>query len=171
MPVRALALSGLLFGACLACAQNAKLEFKEYTSKEGKYKVLMPGEVKVRLDKSAVELTIHSATSEPAPGKILSVTFFDQLIAPGEKGGKALLASFAADLKEDGWKIHTDKATTVGKNKLRAQDLLVEKDNSYLRHRYILSGLRVYQLSVAGPKDFLSSKDADRFIESFEIIK
>ena len=51
------------------------------------------------------------------------------------------------------------------------RDLLIEKPTTVVRNRVVIVGNRLYQVLIQGPKQFVGSKDADRFFDSFEVTK
>jgi len=177
MSVRAVALCSSMIVTGLVWAQDGTLDFKEFTSKDGKYKVLVSGVMKVSESKAtlkgkpAADTVFHSATSDVGPGRQFAVTYFDLPAALGQAEQRTLLSMIGAELKADEWNVLSDKVTTIGKDKLFAQDVLAEKGKVHQRQRVVLFGKRNYQVIVTGPKDFVTSKDADRFVESFEITK
>ena len=68
-------------------------------------------------------------------------------------------------------KILTDKELTIGADKHPARDLLIEKPNFVLRNRAVIAGNRLYQVMAQGSKEFVTSKEVDRFYDAFEVTK
>ena len=73
--------------------------------------------------------------------------------------------------KGDNGKVLTDKAIEVGVDKHPGRDLLIEKPNLFIRNRAVIAGNRLYQVMVQGTKEFVNSKEVDRFFEAFEVTK
>jgi hypothetical protein len=66
-------------------------------------------------------------------------------------------------------KIIRDDEITLDKNKVPGRDLLIDKGKFHYRARVFLKDLRQYQVIVVGWPDAVKSKDADKFLDSFEI--
>ncbi|MCE9568249.1 MAG: hypothetical protein K8U57_40130 [Planctomycetes bacterium] len=149
-------------------------EFKLYASTEGRYKVLFPGAVKtdtypIKGDKGELTLTVDLV--ELRAGTAFMVTFVD---APDEVA--KLPAAGRLDKVRDGnkgtdGKVVADKEVALGTEKYPGRDVLIEKPEMFLRNRIVITGNRLYQVMVQGPKDVVTSPSADRFIESFEVTK
>ncbi len=145
-------------------------EPKEFASKEGKYKATFPAKVETKETKGKDgKLTTYAATAQPKPGSVYTVSYFDFDKDIPEKLSKDFLAAIAGGIKG---KAVSDKEVTFGKDKLPAREAVYELPKVFLRQLIILDGRRVYQVIVAGPnQDTVTSKDADKFVESFQITK
>ena len=64
-----------------------------------------------------------------------------------------------------------DKEMTVGAEKYPGRDVLIEKPLTRVRNRIVIAGPRLYQVMVQGPKEFVTGRDADRFLDAFEVTK
>jgi hypothetical protein len=144
------------------------LELVEYKSAEGRFVVLIPGEVKVRTDKNGnVPTTTH--ISNPAPGLMFSVTYFDLPadLAPGQS--RTTLKQFAEGIKG---KVVTDKEVKVGPQKLPGRETLYQRKDSHMRQLLAIDKRRMYIVIVgSAAKDEVTNKVADRFINGFEVTK
>ena len=58
-----------------------------------------------------------------------------------------------------------------GKEKYPGRDTLVESADHHMRYRGVLAGGRVYQLMLLGPKEFVTSQDAEKVLDSLEVTK
>ena len=145
------------------------LEFKELASKEGRYKVLMPGKPELS-EKKNKDLVIYSATLKLPPNKFLSVSYFDLPTEIPATQAQGTLKLLTAGVK--GKEIKTEEKA-LGKAKLPAREAIFEAEKGvHVRNFLVLDGKRVYQLVLAGPsKDEVTSKDADKFFDSFEVVK
>jgi hypothetical protein len=68
-------------------------------------------------------------------------------------------------------KVVTEKNIELGLAKLPGRDLLIEKPNLFIRNRAVIAGNRLYQVMVQGTKEFVTSKEVDRFFDAFEVTK
>jgi hypothetical protein len=171
MRFRVSAIVGLVIGLGVV---NAQVEFKQYASGEGRYKVIFPGPVKsesfdVKMDKNNLKLTIDSV--ELRAGTVFLVSYVDapEDVAkspPGPRFDKIRDANKGA-----AGKVHQEKDLTVGLEKLPARDVLIEMPTGFMRNRIVIAGRRIYQVMVQGSKDVVTSPSADRFMDSFEVTK
>ena len=169
-PVAAIALLLALVGTSAA---QQKLELVEFVSGEGKYKVQMPSGVKTEKKELPVgdkKLTMHTAAVAVGTKSAIVVTHLDfaDPIAAGSQ--KEVVKKTAEGAAQKG-KMLSDKEYAYGKDKLPGRDCLVETATHFMRYRNVLAGQRMYQLMVLGPKDFVTSKDADKVLDSFEVTK
>lgn len=163
---------GVVAVLALAAPAADPLAFTEFESKDGKYKVLLPGKPETA-EKKVGKLTVHSASVRLALGKesqVFTVSHFDLDVALPAAQAQAALKAFAGGVKG---KALSDEEKTLGKAKLPARDSVFVTDKGvHVRNFLALDGQRVYHLVVAAPtKDAVTSKDANKFIESFEVVK
>lgn len=171
MPARFIAIVGVLI---VADAVAAQVEFKQYASGEGRYKVLFPGPVKtesfdVQMDKNNLKLFIDAV--ELRAGTTFLVSYVD---APAEVANQPSGPRFdkIRDAnKGSAGKVHEEKDLTVGQEKLPARDVLIETPMGFIRNRIVIADRRLYQVMIQGSKDVVSSPSADRFLASFEVTK
>ena len=172
MDVRIGAVAGLLVGAALCrAADEPKPDLKEYVSKEGKYEVLLPGAVETKTTKIG-GTTFTTVTAEAGKGQAFAVGYSD-LPGPITAGAaEEVLRDVTEPLKEKGAKVIHDKALTVGPDRSPAREYLIESSaGTFIRQRAVIAGNRMYTISAVGPKDFVTSRVADRVFESFEVTK
>jgi hypothetical protein len=67
--------------------------------------------------------------------------------------------------------ILTDSEITCGTEKHPGREYVIEKPRNFWRYRTVLAGTRLYQLMVMGTREEITSKEADQFLDSFEITK
>jgi hypothetical protein len=153
---------------------RAQVEFKQYASTDGRYKVLFPGPVKtetvdVPSGKDQVKVTIDSV--ELRGGTAFVVTFVD---TPADiakmPAGPRIDKVRDANRGEKG-KVLEDKELTLGTEKHPARDVLIQTTDGCLRNRIVIAGARLYQVMVRGEKDVVTSASADKFLASFEVTK
>jgi hypothetical protein len=175
MRIRILALAALVAGLPLAAgAADPKVEYILFASSEGRYKVLFPGPVRtektdvktatgpLKLTLDTVKLSdqvVYMVTYVDLPDDVAKTPTGPRLdkVRDGNKGG-------------DG-KVLTDQDVTIGAEKHPGRDVLIAKPTISLRNRIVIVGNRLYQVMLQGPHGFVTSRDADRFIESFEVTK
>jgi hypothetical protein len=160
--------------AVFAAGLAAQPEKKDFT-KDGKFKAAFP----------------TNPTIETKTGGGLTQKLFLADYDKGKGGYLVVYADLSPDLLkapqpaqvlqsgEDGLKeyfkakITKSMATTVGAKKYPAREITAEKEDAAgawnLRGVIVLASNRLYQVYVFGPKDFLTSKEADAFLASFEI--
>jgi hypothetical protein len=153
---------------CAVTVRSADpLPFKEFASKGGRYKVLMPGKVETS-EAKANGLDTFTA-SVTVSGTVFSVTYFDFACAVPADKAQELLQTLTKTTKG---KLISDMGKSLGKDKIPAREAVSQEKNIFLRHLVVLHGQRLDQVIIAGPtKDAVTSKDADKFIASFEVVK
>ena len=158
-----------LTGVVLAVfAMNAAAQDpKPYESRTGKFKVVFPGGAKPKTsERDLGKLTQYSFQVE-TKRRAFDVTYFD---LPASIEAKKLF-----DLSEKGAvgkdKLLSSIDTTFGRDKLPCREILIKKDQLILRMVMVLADDRLYLLTVGGPEDFTTSKEAYAFYETFEITK
>jgi len=148
-------------------------DWKEFTSKEGRFKVLMPDTPKQRENETESDFgkaTLIMETVEHAGG-MFGANYCDY---PADI--KKLSADRVLDSSRDGCvanldgKLLSDKKIKLGGHPGR--DIQVEVDGKHIfRARVYLVEQRLYQVVVFGPKDLATSKDALKFLDSFELVE
>ncbi|MCI0703782.1 MAG: hypothetical protein L0241_22210 [Planctomycetia bacterium] len=140
---------------------------KPFVSKAGQFKVTFPGGAKPKAtERDLGKLTQYSFNTE-VKRRAFDVTYFD---LPATVEAKKLF-----DISEKGAagkdKILSSVDGTFGPDKLPSREILIKKDALLLRMVMILADDRLYLLTVGGPDDFTTSKEAYAFFETFEITK
>ena len=92
------------------------------------------------------------------------------LVVPADQV-KGVVADYARSLAGKSGKLHSQKGVTVGTDKLPGREVLIEMPKHFQRVRCLIVGRRLYMVAALGPKDFVTSKDADKVFDSFEITK
>ena len=154
-------------------AQEPKKGTPEAMMKEGKFTAKFPGEAKTHTQ-SAAGITLHATLSENGkekgaytviytdlPGDKLKATTPAQVLESGVAG---LRTNFSAEVTES-------KAAEFGPKKYPAREVAAERKETgfHLRGKVVLAGNRLYQVYVIGPKDFVTTKEADGFLGSFAV--
>jgi hypothetical protein len=152
----------------------ADLDYKPYASAEGRYKTLFPGAVKTEtkdVDAGGKTLKLTLDSVEVADGVFFLVTYIDAPDDVAKLPANMRLDKLRDGNKGDDGKLLLDKPIELGVEKLPGRDLLIEKKDFHLRNRAVIAGNRVYQVMVQGSKEYVTSKEVDRFFESFEVTK
>ena len=145
---------------------------EKYASKDGKYTVQFPGGTRVKSETKSAGSTTMQIASVETNGRGYIVMYMDlpdavknvppkTLLDAGEKGG----------VDNSQGKLVKSKDFAFGKDKLPGREFLVEKEADMANNRIVISGTRLYVITVAGPKDFATSKEATAFLDSFAITK
>lgn len=163
-----------LLVSAVAAQPPAGVEFFAFASAAGRYKAIFPGPVKtetaeVKTPAGPRTLTFDSVTL--ANDVRFMVTYIDppEDVAkqpPGPRLDKVRDASKGAD-----GRVVLDKEVAVGAEKYPGRDVLIEKPLYAVRNRVVIAGPRLYQVLVQGPKEFVTGRDADRFLDAFEVTK
>jgi hypothetical protein len=159
----------LVVGAAGLAAQEKKYE------KDGKFTAKFPsgplefprtaGGLKMQIFYSAFENGKggYMVAYGDLPPETLRAPKPEQVLESSEKG---LVENFKA-------KVTKSSATTFGPKKYPAREIVAERSADgvefHLRGTVVLVGTRLYQVYVFGPKDFITSKEADAFLASFTI--
>ena len=165
--------AGLWLSAA-AAADDPKVEFQQYASAAGRYKVLFPGAVatetvEVKTAAGAQSLTLDSVS---LPGETLFVvSYIDTPAEAANAPAAARLDKIRDAAKGADGKVLSEKDLTVGLEKLPARDVVIEKPGAVIRSRIVLGDRRLYQVMIQGSRQLVTSPTADRFLDSFEVTK
>jgi hypothetical protein len=157
-----------------APAAAGELKFQTVTPKGGRFTVEMPGEPKESIDQAGTDEEEHTFGVALSDAKVFRVKYIDLVgwrIDP--KNAQVILDVFREGFRQ-GARFEGDKEITLKKYGLPGREYVLEAEKGlFVRERLFLSGERVYILQVVslGVKDFLSSKDADRFFDSFQVAR
>lgn len=167
----------ILAATVLVCAGGlAAGQDKAFDSKEGRFSAKFPG------------TEAPKTTVTKAGGMDLSITIVEKdkktgfAVIYSDLGADVVKAAPAAKLLEGGEKGLAEnfkaKVTKSGETKFKAngkdypaREIMAEKEDLHLRVTIILVDNRLYQVFVVGPKDLVTSKEADDFLKSFELAK
>ncbi len=169
----ALGLAILYVGS--ATLHGDEVELKEFTSKEGKFSVHMPKDpttAKREVDTPIGKLKMSLAEKQQGDAHY-AVVFTDY---PADKiknfdTDKSLDGARDGSVKNTAGELISEKKITLGKAKHPGRELLIRlKDGKvWMRQRIYMVGFRQYQAVLAGPKEKVQSKTADKFFESFKL--
>jgi hypothetical protein len=157
-----------------AAADPPKPEYKPFASSAGRYKVLFPGPVKtettgVKTELGELKLTLDSV--ELPPDVTFLVTFIDYPASGARVEPARRLDRVRDGNKGPAGKLVSERDLTVGVEKHPGREVLIEKPKAFLRNRIVIAGSRLYQVMIQGPREFVTSPDADRFFDSFEVTR
>jgi hypothetical protein len=176
MRTRTFALVGLALGLGLttAPADEPKVEYQQFASSAGKYKVLFPGPVRtetveIKSSTGAQSLTLDSVSLPNETLFVVSYVDTPPEAARADPGPR--LDKIRDAIRGPDGKLVSENGVTVGFEKLPGRDLMVEKPATVIRARVVLGEKRLYQVMVQGSRGFVTSPTADRFFDSFEVTK
>jgi hypothetical protein len=167
-------LSALLICCCCAVARPDGDDWKPYTSKDGKFSILWPGEPKVTKSTHPQTKTHKTNYKAPMPGAGIELLLVDVADLPADevkKNGldgtvKAVKDAITSGLKAT---LVSEEKCVVGKAKHPGKDLvlLLADKSTRVRLRACLVGERLYTVTVVAPKESLEGKVVGRLFESF----
>ena len=174
MRTRTFAIALIAGIALTAQAADPAIDYKPFASSAGRYKILFPGPVKsettdVKATNGTLKLTMDSV--EVSDTVLFMVTYIDAPDDVAKMPAGPRLDKLRDGNKGDDGKVLSDKAIEVGVDKHPGRDLLIEKPSLVIRNRAVIAGNRVYQVMVQGTKEFVTSKEVDKFYEAFEVTK
>jgi hypothetical protein len=148
-------------------------DWKKFTSREGAFSVLMPGTPVAKREAVPTpigQVVTHFFSLEVQQGTNLTVSFAE---VPqgllGLEGVDDLLLTMARDaaVKQVDGKLLKDEPVKLNQ-RIPGREFQIDVGlGSILRMRVFLVQNRVYQIVAAGPKDYATGKDADKFLDSF----
>ena len=157
-------------------ALRAEDKWETFTSKAGKYSILLPAkptEAEQKFDSNGVELTMHTAIVAPNNDLVYLVAYNEYpeaAIAGADK--EALLDGVReGDVKTFGGKLASEKKITLGKEKNPGREILLEKpdESRVYRSRAYFAGNRLYQIVIIAAKDVATNKETDKYFDSFKL--
>ena len=148
------------------------------TSPVGRYTVRFPRLPKTDTKELAVgngvTVPVVTAKADGKDGLVFAVVYADYPPEFREVSADKLLAGVRDGLKGKDGILTRDKPITFGADKLPAREVTVEAGknaHNAVRAVLVLSGQRLYQVMVTGPKDAVGKKPADEFFKSFELTR
>ena len=155
---------------CLHADHQPK--WKEFASKEGGFKVVMPGTPKqeefdtesdfgkgvLHMNRAQADKTIYAANYCDFPTEIK--------MAPIKKVYDSSRDGAVANLEG---KLVSEKEIKLGKHPGREIQIEVAGGKQLFRARVFLVEQRLFQVVVMGTKKAATSRDADRFLDSFKL--
>jgi hypothetical protein len=174
-----MSLACLAFLAFLACAvgadKPAQSKWTTFASPEGRFEILMPGEVKqftVEVVNDFGPSVLHMNVATAGEGTMLVANWVDyppELAA--DLPDQLLDESREGALDNLGGKLVSEREIKLGPH--RGREILIEvaKQDRLFRVRVYLVENRLYQTVVFGPPKFVKSKEAGRYLDSFRLPK
>lgn len=148
-------------------------ELKEYESKAGKYKILLPGKVTEQsqvVKTAAGDLKINMAIVEVNFSSAIVVSHNDYPDAIANAPADKVLDGAVNGVIGKKKKIDV-KEITYMKTKIPGREFSYEDDKTVGHARVYLDGTRLYQILVLGDEDTLKTIDHKKILESFQIVK
>lgn len=162
LPVALIALS-------ITCHADEK--WKEFSSKDGRFRVLMPGTpapAEVKFDSEYGPASFHMNTVEGGE------SFYGAHYCDYTEAIKKVAAKRVYDSSRDG-AAENMQGKVVGEGDVKlgthaGREIRIEVDGrSLFRARVFLVGTRLYQVVFYGPKGAATSKEVDRYLDSFKL--
>ena len=151
-----------------------KLEWKEFKSEEGRFKGLMPGTPKTMdqdIPTPLGKVKNHMFLVEVNNDLVYMLSYIDYPDAISNVNPQDILKGVGAAMKAKG-DLLSDKELTLGKDKVPGYEVIGNQGAMKMRNRIFLDKNRMYQVTlVAKTKDEMTTKDAEKFYDSFEITK
>jgi hypothetical protein len=161
-----------LASACLALVVGCGASFQEFNSKDGHFKVSMPGKPKEQ-SQPAAGTTMHTFTVDERNGAYV-VGYGDMPIPekePAEKIKDRLDGAMMGMGGNTGGKVVTQKDITVN-SKYPGREFklaITQPKKGEIRGKIFLQGKRLYQVFVVGTDAFANSANATKFLDSFTL--
>jgi len=166
---RSLALLVVLLVSSLAVSAD------KFESKDGKYAVgfpKAPTDVVKEADTASGKVKLYISSVEIRREFAVLVLYADYPKEILKEKPQSILDRIRDGVKGQQGKVSDEKALTIGANKVPGKTFVIEKMGFFMRNRVYLDGVRIYQVYVmASKKEDLMSKEADEFLDSFEIKK
>jgi hypothetical protein len=181
MPARMAASVSIALAICSAvsAADPASLEFQAIKSDFGRFKAEFPGaptEKVTDLGDGVKERAWRFAMFENSALRIFEISYIELPISTVRKWTPfGLLKTYRGALLAKNAKIVADRKIHLGQERTPGLEYQIEVPTddhiTYARQQLFLSGNRLYQLTVVvnDSRRFPTSKDADRFFDSFAI--
>ncbi|MFT3881955.1 MAG: hypothetical protein QM703_20155 [Gemmatales bacterium] len=165
----------LIMSATLLAQDLSKKTFEKFTSKDGKFSASFPGKPLVRKETKSSELGDIQTNLFFVPignHSTFYITVTDKPEAWKNTDPVELLERARNGVKGKDGEIVTDEGIKFGPDKLPGRRFLIMKTEvTYVKNIIVLKGLRLYQVAVQGKREFVESKEVDKFFESFELTK
>jgi hypothetical protein len=166
--------ASLLGMALIGVMVGPSLAGEKYASKDGKFSVVFqekPKESTKELPLPTGKSTMYIAAVEISKDHAQLVMYNDLGEDAGTVEAQTILKG-ARDGAAGMGRLVSDKEISYGKDKVPGRECVLEKDKFLIRVRLYLKDSRLYQVMiVSSSKDDLTSKEADKFLDSFEITK
>ena len=157
--------------ATIGCKKGA--QFKEFSSAEGRFKVLMPGAPKEQAQ-AAGPITMKNFMIEEKDGAYMA-SFAELPIAANEPDAmtqQRLDGSRDGALRNTNAKLKKEsKITLAGKYPGREIEADLPGGKGIVRARVWIVNQRLYMVQVIGTAAWASSNDANKFLDSFTLIQ
>ena len=138
--------------------------------KGGNFSIRFPAKPKDNTQSAKTDLgtlKVYTATYALPDGGIYLVSFTEfpaEAVKPDLRG--TLYDGVVKGLKGKDGKIVSEKEIEIGKEKGR--EVLINKGKQHTRFRVVVKDARLIQIALVGSLEFVSSKEATAFLDSFE---
>ena len=167
----------LLVHLCLAAtlllaADDATTKPADFAPKDGRFTVQMPGEPKEQTSKVNTPIgpiDVHLFISAPDPKSAYMVGYSDYPEEVVKKSDSDKILDGARDgaVRNVKGTLESEKKITMDGHPGR--DYVISTEGFRGRERIYLVNARLYQVMLLGSKEFVTGKDADKFLDSFKL--
>jgi hypothetical protein len=150
-------------------ADGGKLEMKEFSSKEGRFKVLLSGTPK-EISQTVRDMTVRMYVVAQKDGVYL--VSYNDMPAIALRGGPDAILDGARDGAVGNLKAKlttSSKITLARKHPGREFSADLPDKKGSIRSRVYLVGDRMYQTQVIGTSSLVDSADTSKFLDSFKV--
>jgi hypothetical protein len=170
--VKTLIVQLCLAAALLLAADDANTKPGDFAPKGGRFTVQMPGQPKEQTNKvnTAIgPIDVHLFVSAPDPNTAYIVGYSDYPEEMIKKSDSQKILDGARDgaVKNVNGKLDSEKKITIDGHPGR--DFSIATEHFEGRDRIYLVNNRLYQVMMVGSRDFVTSKDAEKFLDSFKL--
>jgi hypothetical protein len=149
--------------------------WKTYTSKEGKFSVLWPGEPKITQTKHPQTQTVKTNYKAQSPWGGIQLLMVDVADLPAAEVKKNGLEGTVKAVKDAltgsglGATLVSEEKCVIGKAKHAGKDLVLHlpDETTFVRLRACLVGERLYTVTIVGKKSSTEDGTSKRLFESF----
>jgi hypothetical protein len=167
---------GLAFAADLPVAPAPREGTPEFVSKDWKFAVKFPGKPEEKTQPGPAGIKMTAFVIDGKDGAMV-IGVADMPIPAGEKDEviqDRLDGSRDGAIRNVGGELTSSSQITIGKKKYPGREFsatLTKPAVGQMRCRVYLVGKRLYQVLVIGTNDYVTSKEATAFLDSFRLIE
>ena len=161
----------ILFVAIPATRADDKVELKEFESKDGKFKMMLPGkptEQKQKIETAIGDLNIVLFLIEINKESAVVVSYNDYPDAIKAAPAGTVLDGAVGGVIGKGKKV-SSKEIKYKDTKIEGREFEYTNGDKTGKARVFLDGARMYQILILGTEEKLKAIDTKKIFESFEI--
>jgi hypothetical protein len=156
---------------CCGCGKAGFGEYKEFKCEGGRFKVLMPGTPKEeKLSAAGIPLKTFRVESWDKGCAVAYADIPDEILRFGSTSAKLDAAVDGMVASVNGKLIRAYDIQLAGKYSGREVKAQLPNNAGIIVARIYLVRQRFYELLVTGPQSWVTSADANKFLDSFVLI-